>query len=101
MDYLEIIKQKAFRPIKRAGIILPNFIFDVEFENGDKVYKKCEVGLREFLCTVQHLKYKTISGNTEHCILSPVGYWALFGFRSGDAIEFRDDGDRFLSILFS
>lgn len=101
MDYLEIVKRKAFRPIKSANILLPKFTFCVEFEDGVKICKKDDVGLREFLCTVRDLEYEIISGNTEHCIPSPVGFWELLGFRDGDAVLFRDDRNHNLSILFS
>ena len=101
MEYLEIIKEKSFRPIKSANIILPNFTFCIEFKDGVKVCKKDDVGLRKFLCSIQHLKYKIISGNTEHCVPSPVGYWALLGFRSHDAVLFQDHKEQFFAILFS
>lgn len=101
MDYLEIIRKKAFRPMKSTHISLPKFTFCVEFEDGVKICKKDDVGLREFLCTVQHLEYEIISGNTEHCISSPLGYWELFGFRAKDAILFRDERNHSLPILFS
>lgn len=101
MDYLEIIKRKAFRPIKSACISLPKFTYCIEFEDGVKICKKDDVGLREFLCTVQHLEYEIISGNTDHCISSPVGYWQLLGFRANDSVLFRDERNHSLSISFS
>ena len=101
MDYLKIIKQKAFRPIKHINISSPHFTLCVEFLNGVSISKKDEVGIRLFLSTIQHLEYKIISGSTEHCIVSPVGYWNLLGFRSGDAVLFWDDKEHFLPILFS
>ena len=102
MEYFEIIRQKAYRPIKCAEISSqPHFTFCVKFQDGIKICQKCEVGLREFMCIIQHLEYEKISGNTDHCISSPIGYWALLGFRANDAILFRDDKDCFLPILFS
>lgn len=101
MEYLEIIKRKTFRPIKSADILSPKFIFWVEFEDGVQVSRKDDVGLRKFLCSVQNPEYKIISGKTEHCVPSQVGYWELLGFRANDAILFRDEKGRTLPILFS
>lgn len=100
MEYLEIIKRKAFRQIKDADITLSPFSFCIQFEDGVKICNKDEVGLRIFLCTIQNVKFEIISDNTEHCIPSPVGYFALLGFRSGDKIQFSDDKEHVMAISF-
>lgn len=89
------MKKAYIKPIK------PNFSFCVEFDDGSEVCEKDDDGLRKFLVTVKDLQYERISGKTDHCIPSPVGYWALLGFRPKDAVEFRNEKDVFFPILFS
>lgn len=102
MDYLKLIREKAFRPIRSAYVDSPQFTYNVEFEDGEKIRKKDDVGLRMFLSTIQNLEYESQLGkNMDHFITSPLGYFTLIGFRSGDAIVFRDAKNRVLPILFS
>lgn len=102
MDILNIIRQKAFRPITRSELVNGNPLhISVTFEDDSVVVYKDNVALRMWAVSIQNLDFKPILGNTDHCIESPLGFFNLLGFRSGDAILFRDAKKVEEPILFS
>lgn len=73
----------------------------VEFDDDVTVTFKDSVDLRIWAATVQKLKYEWIEGNTGHCVKTPLKFFALLGFRLGDAVNFRreDTGEEYPNLF--
>lgn len=102
MEILNMIRQKAFRRIISAELINGNpFQISVTFEDNYIAVYKDNIGLRMWAVLIQNLDYTPIQGDTNHCIQIPLGFFNLLGFRTGDAILFRDVKEVEEPILFS
>lgn len=85
MDILTMIRQLAVRNIQSSELICNPLQFSVEFDDCRVVFKD-NVGLRMWAVMNQHLRYEWIEGDTDHCVVEPLRYYALLGFRPGDAV---------------
>lgn len=102
MDILNIIREKAFREIISLELMNGSpFQISVKFSDNTTVVYKDNVGLRMWAAMVQHINYIPIEGTTDHCVQTPLGYFKLLGFRSGDAVLFQDAKNVEEPILFS
>lgn len=98
MDIL--IRQLSCRNIR--DVTLNSSQISVEFDDGITVEFKDSVDLRMWAVINQNLRYEWIEGDTDHCVVSPLKFYALLGFRSGDAVLFqRKDTGEEQPILFS
>lgn len=102
MDVLNIIRQKAIKPIQSSEFITQTpFRFEVKFEDGSVAYHKDDPGLRMWAVCIQKSYFESIFGSKKHCTELPISYYDLLGFRSGDAVLIRNDRGIDLPILFS
>lgn len=102
MDILDIIREKAFKPMTCLDLIPANpFQIYVKFEDDSIAIYKDSVALRMWAICIQNLNFKPILGNTDHCVESPLGFFNLLGFRSGDAILIQNEKKEEQPILFA
>lgn len=99
MDILDMIRRMAVVTIRDSD--LDPFEIWVEFINGIKVAYKYSVGLHIWAVLNQNLRLERIEGNTDHCVVTPLEYYDLLGFRPGDAVLIRNENGQDKSILFS
>lgn len=85
MDILAMVRQLAVRNILSSELICNPLQISVQFDDCKVVFKD-NVGLRMWAVVNQNLRYEWIEGNTDHCVVEPLGYYALLGFRIGDAV---------------
>lgn len=102
MDILNIIQKKTFKCIASLDLVNgKTFQISVTFKDGSSAIHKDSLGLRAWAALVQNVEYMKIEGKTDHCDRIPLGFFDLLGFRSGDAISYRDEKEVEKAILFS
>jgi hypothetical protein len=99
----KIIRKLSIQPV-RSITVDDALNLHVHFENNDMVTHKITLSLRVFFITVNSMgvRSKSSSNNTnpKACTKCPVGFFDLFGFRTGDIVTFHRGTDE-LSIEFS
>lgn len=103
MEIIDIIQRKAYRPISHyeQWFSKNSVFFKIYFEDGSTVIYEDNVGGHIWASILQNLQYEPITGDTSHCVVSPLDYFVLLGFRAGDAVLFRFELGIEQPILFS
>lgn len=102
MDILDIISRLAYRKIVNSSFANKAPIeISVLFEDSVEVKYNVSVHLLIFAVSIQDIEYEPIVGNIDHCVCLPLQFFNILGFRSGDAILFRNSDGMEQSIVFS
>lgn len=101
MEMVDMIRRLACRPLKSATLTPNPLQISVQFEGDPVLVYKDSVGLRFWAGCCQHLSYERIEGDRGNCVVMPLKYFALLGFRPGDAVLLRNVTGQEQPILFS
>lgn len=99
---MNIIRQKAVKPILEITMTPFPFHICVTFTDGTRYQERDAGAFRMFLITLQNITFERIEGDVSHCTPSKIcSYYKLLGVHPGDAFKCYNSKGETFSILFS
>lgn len=94
----KIIQDKCVKPVLNVKLNSTSFHIYIQFEDCTEIIHKLDKNFKHFISIMQHVHLEKKFIDPTLCIKSPLLFYDIFGFVSGDTARFWREG---IDILIS